>query len=189
MRHGFKAHAKRLALELRDEIGLTPYLPFNPWALAELYGIEVHRLSDLDCSAEAKRRFMLDKTEIFSGALIPLAPSGATILENDGHALVRRRSTTSHEMAHLVLEHRFDTMIVNERGCRAADSEHEEEANELAGEMLLPFEAAQALARRNASNAEAATQFAVSIDMARWRLDSTGARKIAKRQASYRQRA
>lgn len=185
MRRGFKAQAKRLAVELRGEIDLDIWEAFEPWILAELYGVDVYQLRDLDCSTEALEHLTVTNAGAFSGALIPMSP-GAVILENDAHPLVRRRSTTSHEMAHVALEHRFSASLVSERGCRTADPEQEEEAAELGGELLLPFEAAKRLARRNASNEEAALQYGVSPAIARWRLDSTGARKIAARVAASR---
>jgi len=186
VRRGFKAEAKRLALELRAEIGITAQDPFDPWALAELYGIDVYQLGDSDCPAEALRHFTIERPEVFSGALVPLE-TGAVIIENDAHQPVRRRSTTCHEMAHVILEHRFAATLVNEHGCRLADRDQEAEATELAGEMLLPFSAATILARRKKSNEEASLQYAISVECARWRLDSTGARLIAERQAqAYR---
>lgn len=185
MRHGFKAMAKRLALEVRGEIDLTADVPLDPWALAAEYGVEVISLSTLEVSGEAIEHFQVVKAEVFSGALIPCG-TGARILENDCHGLVRRRSTLAHELAHLILEHPFSPTLVNERGCRSFDANLEAEASELAGELLIPAEAAGRLARRNASNLEAAEQFAVSEAVGRWRMDASGARLIeTRRRAAY----
>lgn len=183
-----KAWLKRLALELREEVGVDLEEALDPYLLAELYGVDVHRLSELECSPDALRHFQITRTEVFSGALIPLG-TGAVILENDAHPVQRRRSTGGHEISHVVLEHPFATTLVNERGCRSACREHEAEATELSGELLLPFEAAKLLARRGATNEEAALQYGVSVDFARWRLDCTGARKIARRRAEAFRRA
>jgi Zn-dependent peptidase ImmA (M78 family) len=128
------------------------------------------------------------RANVFSGALIPIG-TGAVIVENDSHPLVRRRSTMGHELAHVLSEHRFGTSLVNERGCRVPDRDQEDEAAELAGELLVPFDAAKAMARRGATNEEVALQFGVSTDLARWRLDATGARLIARRQAAAYRRA
>lgn len=183
-----KAALKRLALELRGEIGLGPYEPFDPHQLAGVYGIGVYQLCDLDCSAEAMRHFLIDSVEVFSGALVPVG-DGAVILENDRHDASRRRATAAHEMAHVVLGHPFAMTLVNERGCRTADPNHESEAAELGAELLLSFEAAKRLARRHATDAEAAAQYGVSPQIARWRLDSTGARLIAQRAEAKHQRS
>lgn len=71
-------------------------------------------LGDVGCSAEALHHFIVTNSAVFSGALVPL-DHGAVFVENGSHPLVRRRSTTSHEIAHVVLEHRFTTTLVNER--------------------------------------------------------------------------
>lgn len=174
-----KAELKRRALELRAEIGLTAYQPFDPYALAELYGIDVYQLSDLERSPEALQHFQVERTDVFSGALVPFG-SGVVIVENDAHPLARRRSTASHEIAHVALEHPFAATLVNERHCRTANPEHENEASELGGELLLPFDAAKRLARQQASDEEAALQYGVSIEIARWRMNATGARIMAR---------
>lgn len=186
MKRGFKAFAKRLAVELREEVNLSSAEPFDPWSLAEQWGIDVLPLLDVDCSAEAMRHFTVTNPGVFSGALIPVG-TGAVIVENNTHHLVRRRATTSHEMAHVVLEHQFGGSLVNERGCRTADKTQEEEATELAGELVVPFEEAKRLARRDLIDEEVAAKFAVSVEIARWRMNATGARIIAARaRDSYR---
>ncbi len=47
-----KAACKRLAAELRAEIGLEPMDALDPWALAELYGITVLAVSALPLTSE-----------------------------------------------------------------------------------------------------------------------------------------
>jgi IrrE N-terminal-like domain len=188
LRRGFKAESKRLAIELRAEIGLTRHDPLDPWKLAELYGVDVYALSDVGCSAEALTHFTLTRPEVFSGALVPL-PIGVAIIENTAHSRVRRISTMAHEMAHVTLEHVFPATLVNEKGCRTSDPGQEAEATELSGELLIPFDAALRFARQRLTNEEVADRFGVSPAVARWRLDSTGARKIARRQAdAYRRK-
>ncbi len=182
MKHGFKAHAKRLAIELREEIELGPLDPLDPWKLADLYGVDVYDLNDIGCSVDALSHFTITSPDVFSGALVPL-PTGTVILENSSHPVVRRRSTMGHELAHVLLEHEFSVSLVNEKGCRNADRDQEGDATELSGELLLPFEAAKRLARNKATDEAVADQFEVSTAFARWRLYSTGARKIAARQS------
>jgi len=183
-----KAACKRLAAELRAEIGLQPMDALDPWRLADLYGIKVIPLSALPLNSEILDHLTITRHEVFSGALVPIR-RGAAIIENDSHPAPRRRSTMGHELAHVFGEHMFEASLVNERGCRLADQAQEDEAAEIGGELLIPFEAAKLLARRKATNEEVALQFGVSVDMARWRLDATGARLIAARQAAAYQRA
>lgn len=183
-----KAACKRLAAELRAEIDLGPMDALDPWQLAQLYGVEVIPLSRLAIDSAGRDHFTIARAEVFSGALVPFG-NGAVIVENDAHPDIRRRSTMGHELAHVVGEHKFGTSLVNERGCRLAGQAQEEEAAEIAGELLVSFEAAKLLARRKATNEEVALQFGVSIELARWRMNATGARVIAQRRAAAYGRA
>lgn len=176
-----KAAIKRLALELRAEISLGPYDRFDPYHLAEQYGVAVIPLSALACTPVARAHFESVRPEVFSGASIPDGAGGTAIVENDVHPLRRRRNTVSHEMAHVVLEHTFSPRFTDERGCYLGSPEQEAEATELAGELLITFQAAKRLAVRGATDEDAAAEFDVSVELARWRLNSTGARLIATR--------
>jgi Zn-dependent peptidase ImmA (M78 family) len=182
-----KSALRRLALEVREEVNLTPHDPFNPLVLADLYGVDVIRLSEVQCSSEALGHFEVTRPDVFSGALVPFSDGSTVIIENDFHAMERRVSTASHEMSHVVLEHPFRATLANAKGCRIADQEQEAEAAELSGELLIPFEAAKRLAFHRVSDEEAARRFGVSIELARWRMNATGARKIANRAHAKRQ--
>lgn len=176
-----KSALRRLALELRDELNLTPHDPFDPFALASLYGVDVVRLSEIQCSPDVLAHFQIVRPDAFSGALVPFSDGSTVIIENDSHVRERRASTASHEMAHVVLEHPFRASLIDAKGCRTADQEHEAEAAELSGELLFPFDAARRLAYRGVSDEDAAERFGVSVELARWRMNATGARKIAAR--------
>jgi len=180
-----KAACKRLAGEVRAELGLEPMEALDPWQLAELYGVRVLALGQLPLDHAVREHFHRVRPEVFSGALLPHR-RGAVIVENDAHPMARRRSTMGHEMAHVIGEHKFHTSLVNERGCRTADKVQEDEAAEISGELLIPFEAAKRLARRKATDDEVALHFGVSPELARWRMNATGARIIAQRAANLR---
>lgn len=57
----------------------------------------------------------------------------------------------------------------------------EEEADWLAGEILIPYDGALRLARANATDQHAAATFNVSLAVARWRMNHSGARRVAER--------
>lgn len=183
-----KAALKRLALELRREVDLTAHDLFDPLILAKLYGVEVVRLSEIACSPEALRHFQIVRPERFSGALVPLPDGSTVIIENDCHEQERRASTASHEVAHVALEHPFAATLADSKGCRVSIKEHEAEAAELSGELLLPSDAARQLAFDQVADDEVASRFGISVPFARWRMNATGARKFAARARAKRRR-
>ncbi|MEU3603666.1 ImmA/IrrE family metallo-endopeptidase [Streptomyces sp. NPDC006798] len=185
MRRGFKAEAKRLALEVRGELGVTAHEAMDPYALAKLYGIEVFTLhevtEDRPFEAAALQHFTEVRPEVFSAAVLCLGRR-RVIVENSGHQRPRRASTLAHEMSHILLEHEFTTLLrTSGRECRNSDRDQEDEAAELSGELLLPFDAARRLARDCVPDGDVATRFGISTEFARWRMNATGARLIAKR--------
>ncbi|MBK1784339.1 ImmA/IrrE family metallo-endopeptidase [Prauserella cavernicola] len=179
LRRGFKAEAKRLALEVRAELGVHVFAPLDPYALAELYGIEVHDLSDPSLPRDAVRHFTGPAADAFSAALVSVG-RGCVIIENHVHEPNRRRSTIAHEMAHVLLEHDFGVLLTDGEQCRSSSSDLELEAAELSGELLVPCDAARTAAFRGWTDSSVARYFRVSRSMARWRLNATAARRIAR---------
>lgn len=173
MRRGAKARLRRLATEVRAEVGLTVNNKFDPYELATKYGVHVQPMSDLDCD-DALEYFGSRGFRSFSGAQVLAGQYGSFIIDNDLHSTNRRRSTVSHEMAHVICEHPHEQRLVNERGCRAEQSDEEDEATFLSGELLLPTETARLMAFRGTPFSQVAIDFAISIEMARWRMNISG---------------
>lgn len=187
MKRGFKTYARKLALEVRAELGLTAFVRFDPYDLAGEYGIPVFELSDLGADIDARgaaRHFGSDRTAVFSAALVP-AGSGMFIIDNDNQASTRRRSSVSHEMSHLLLEHAFDEILVTAEGCRSYDKDKEDEATWLAGELLIPYQAAERAAWAGLGNEDVAGEFDVSIRLAAMRMNFSGARKVVALQRAH----
>lgn len=185
LRRGFKAFAKKLADEERRDLGIGPFDPLDPYGHAERWGIEVYDLCSVTISVEALHHFTVVDIGKFSAMLIPTG-TGHVIIENHGHDPLRRRSTIAHEMAHVLLEHDFDILLGSDNSCRSSASPVEAEAAELSGELLIPSEAALRAARLGWTDQETADHFNVSLRMAAWRMNSTGARLRAERAKAYR---
>ncbi len=190
MKRGFKTAARKLALEVRAELDLTAFVRFDPYALAVEYGIPVYEVSDLgndDRARDAARYFDSGLASVFSAALVPIG-DGMFILDNDCHALVRRRNSISHEMSHIILEHAFDRVLIGIDGCRCFDKDKEDEATWLAGELLIPYAAAERAARADLMDDQVAEIFEVSTQLAAMRMNSSGARTVIRRKREYSMR-
>ena len=185
MRRGFKAEAERRALEVRHEMGKPPHEGLDAVELAEHLGAEVRRADELTT------REKLEELE----TLQPGAFSACTFKLRGQHVIVhsplcspgRTQSDIAHEVAHLLLGHELKT-VQSVGGLRffTCDSQEEQEANWLAGCLLLPRPLLLAAVKRGASASDIAAEFNVSEQMASFRLRTTGVqRQLA---ATQRQR-
>jgi hypothetical protein len=91
----------------------------------------------------------------------------------------------------LVREHVFGYPLIGgadaAAGCiNAGDRLHEEEAAELGAELLLPKAAAIRAAWASRTDAQVAEQYDVSVQLASWRMNATGARLIVTRALAKR---
>lgn len=176
MRRGFKTEAERLAAQVRREMGLGPYKSMDIRALVRHVGAQLRTADELTS------RSKLEKLE----ALQPGAFSACTFDLGTRKVIVvsplasdeRRRSDASHEASHLLLDH--NVREVEQLGGLSfftCDPDEEQEANWLAGCLLLPRD----LLVRSLRNGMDATAIAeantVSLQMANFRLRATGAER------------
>lgn len=181
LRRGFKKEAEELALELRNELGLSHRAPIDVFELAEWLAIPAVPLSDL---AELVpdvhlMHFRQIESSVFSGVTIHHG-ARRLILYNDSHTDVRLNSTIAHELAHALLGH-CPSPLADDDGKRKRNAEVEAEANWLSGAILVPQPAAMKIVFNNLSVEEAAIHYAVSESMIRYRLRVSGAQTIFRR--------
>ncbi|MEO3862104.1 ImmA/IrrE family metallo-endopeptidase [Acrocarpospora sp. B8E8] len=179
-----QALMREAAQEERAELRLRPTDPFDPYALADAHGIDVYTLSELrgfGIGIRAFSHFTVDDSSAWSAALVPFG-TARVIIENESHALVRRRSNIAHELGHHLLEHPFDDVIFGEDHKRQFNEQQEKEAKFMAGELLIPLAAAARMAFDGWDNARVAATFGVSTQFAQMQMK--GQRVRAQRAAS-----
>lgn len=185
---GFKSYANAIALDLRREMGLQPHQPMNPFGLASHLDVPVYPLSALSAECgEAVAFFCGDGEDLFSAVTI-FRGHHRFIVHNDAHATGRVSSNVVHELSHALLRHEPHVAISSE-GCRHWDRTIEEEADWLAGTILVPEAAALHIASMAIPVDQAAEVYNVSGPMMRYRLNVTGAYNRIARAARYRRRA
>ena len=174
MRRGFKTEAERLATRTRDELGLQgdAHMPIRK--LAAHLGIEIHPADHLVDRAELEELDAL-QPGAFSAATFHL-PGGRTVIVcNPLSEIGRTNSDIAHEIAHVLLDHKIrEIQQLAGHTFFTCDPEQEEEANWLAGCLLLP----RSLLLREAYAASTpdliAQKHHVSVPMARYRLNASG---------------
>lgn len=94
----------------------------------------------------------------------------------------RTRSDVAHEFAHLVLDHDLrETKSIAGHQFFTCDPEQEQEANWLGGCLLLPRPLLVSAARDGESDTDLARRTHVTEEMARFRMQTSGARMQAAR--------
>ncbi|MBU0584194.1 MAG: ImmA/IrrE family metallo-endopeptidase [Alphaproteobacteria bacterium] len=89
----------------------------------------------------------------------------------------RINSVVMHELAHIALGHELSSVGVTSEGHlipTVYSQDQEDEANWLAGTLLLPRAALLEIRSCGLNDSEAMRQFSVSEDMLRWRFRMTG---------------
>lgn len=184
MRRGFKAEAERLADRTRAQMGLEPV---DGLAIRDLAGhlqVEVFAADQLVDRAKLE---ILNRLQpgAFSAATFHL-PGGRTVaVYNPCNGPARTNSDIAHELAHVLLDHDIrELQQLAGHTFFTCDPEQEEEANWLAGCLLLPR---PLLLREVFTGTDAATIAAkhqVSVPMARFRLNASGVLLQARRARS-----
>lgn len=174
-RRGFKSEANATAREIRAELGLKDLDRLDPWALAVHLLVPVESLSDYAQGApRAVHHFTVIEAGAFSACTVFDGPR-RKIVYNDAHSPGRQASNVSHELGHALLLHPA-TPALDDRGCRLWNQNIEDEAQWLAGALLLTEDAALSIARERVSVSAAADHFGISEQMVTYRLNVTGAR-------------
>lgn len=173
MRRGFKAEAERLAENIRRDIGKRPSDSLDAVELARHVGAEVRCADEL---TSLKKLQKLDQMQ-------PGAFSACTFTIGERQVIVysplassgRTQSDIAHEVSHLVLEHVMSTVqTLGGISFFTCDADEEQEANWLAGCLLLPRRLLYLAAKKGLDSAEIADRYNVSEQMAAFRLRTTG---------------
>lgn len=178
MRRGFKAEAERLATQVRDEIGLGPYKPLNIDALVQHVGAQLRTADELTSLAKLQELEEL-QPGAFSACTFDFGIR-KIIVVSPLASNERQRSDVSHEASHLLLNH--NVKEIEQLGGFSfftCDPDEEQEANWLAGCLLLPRDLLTRSLKRGLDAASIAEANAVSLQMASFRLRATGAERQA----------
>ena len=180
LKWGFKTVATSVARDVREELGLGPAAVFRPDALAAHLAIPIVPLSAFAKEIPAAVRYFRGRgSGEFSAGTI-FADTQRLIIYNDAHAPARQASDLAHELSHALLFHEPKPAL-NDLGCRDWDEDAENEADFLAGVLLVPDDVTIAVVRRGLSIEAAATEYSVSVALMRWRINVTGAHKRVSR--------
>lgn len=175
---GFKAEAERTSERIRRELGLTLHDRLDCHCLAIHLGVRVvplREMARLGVPTEAVA-YLLDPEAGFSAVTV-WCGGACLLIHNDEHSPERTANDIVHELSHMLQKHP-PLPAISLGGCRDWDDRYEEEANWLAGALLVPRDGAFVHIRRGGSLEDGAIRFGVSLDLFRWRVNATGVSKV-----------
>jgi Zn-dependent peptidase ImmA (M78 family) len=178
---GFKAEANRISVEMRRELGLEPHLPLCPWRLADHLSvptIPLSKLAEENPTIKGNMDYLLNVDSGVFSAITIFDGSYRFIVHNDGHAPTRQRANLAHELAHALLHHPPHPPFCK-HGKRVFNRQLEDEASWLGPTLLVSNEAAQWALRSGMTEEAAGRHFGVSRDLVRFRLNKSGAVRLA----------
>jgi Zn-dependent peptidase ImmA (M78 family) len=178
---GFKAEAERIALRLRSEAGVGPTERLDITQIATNVGAEViaaDELISLDRLAE------LERLQTFAFSACTFEVHGKPVIVfNPLRRPERQASDIAHELAHVILEHDLSQIeYLDGVPFRTCLPDQEEQATAFGGTLLLPRSLLLGAAKRGTPLDELAIEMGVTVEMARYRWNTTGiARQVANR--------
>jgi hypothetical protein len=171
--HGFKANAERESLRLRSELGLAAAQAMDMNRLAGHLRVEIVSAGDLIDITQLEE---LERIQAYSFSAATFEVAGRTfVVTSPLRPAARQASDIAHELSHVLLKHELSEIRevsgVPFRTCRP---DEEEQATSFGGTLLLPRPLLVAAARQGLGPQQIAEKYNVTIEMARFRYNSTG---------------
>lgn len=179
LRRGFKAEAERTAAKIRSDLGLEPHDPVDIAQAAKVLDVRVVSAAEL---VDIKRLEEIEAIQAFAFSACTFEIRGSNVIVfNPLRSTARSASDIAHEISHLLLEHELtEIQFFDGVPFRTCVAEQEEEATALGGTILLPRPLLLSAARSGSSVEALAERTGVTIEMARFRWNTTGVARQVK---------
>jgi len=176
-RRGFKTSSEETSLKIRRKLELAPNAPIAPAAIAQVLAIPILQPEHLiGLPDDVRARLQQDHSDAWS-AITVSDGRNHLIVTNPTHTSARTNSNLAHEIAHVILGHEPSIMFVmpnQDIVLRTHNKEQEDEANWLAGCILLPRDALLRARRIGLTDDQICAEYGVSPAMLRFRINATG---------------
>ena len=188
---GFKTWCETISLQHRRTLKLQPIDPLDPLVVAKSLGVHTHSVEEIPgLDPSAVQTLLRDDPDSWSAVTITNGRR-SVIIFNSAHRGGRPASDLMHEIAHIIIGHTPARVDVTEDGSLILNTynrDQEDEANWLAGCLLLPREALLWIKRQGLESREAAKQYGVSVAMLQYRLNVSGVEQQLQRTRAWARR-
>lgn len=177
---GFKTWAENVSLSTRERLGVAKVAPLDPDALAAYLEVRVWNPNDVPgLPKETKRYLCSPEGDEWSALAVRVGDVDVVVL-NPSHSKARRASDLVHELAHLLRKHKPAQVYISPDtgiSIRNFDTTQEDEADWLAGCLLLPRLALTHCLAQKWPDEVICDQYGVSKELLRFRMNVSGAKK------------
>lgn len=176
-RRGFKSQCERRSVEFRRHLGLQPTDALSADALAEHLRVTVWSVTDVAGLTPYDQKVLTDQEDDSWAAMTMRIGADDLVIYKPVPSPGRRNNVIMHELAHIVLGHELAEACVLPDGSLVPGNfsqDQEDEADWLAGTLLLPRPALLAVRAQSLSDQAACSKYLVSREMLNWRIRMTG---------------
>lgn len=188
-RRGFKSQCERRAAEVRKQLGIAQAGPLSAELLATSLGVTVWSTQDIEGLPLEQLSILDDESDDSWAALTMRMETNHLVVYKPVCSEGRRNNVIMHELAHVILGHELAQACILDDGSLVPGNfsqEQEDEADWLAGTLLLPRPALLSIRQRRLTDDQACGEYMVSREMLTWRIRMTGVdNQLARRRASY----
>jgi Zn-dependent peptidase ImmA (M78 family) len=187
VRYGFKAQAERISLSARQELGLAPMAPIDPWLYAAAIGVVVLEFSTLGLDQKHCHQLLDADSDSWSGLTLKEGQVHFIVV-NPTHPRGRQANTLVHELAHIQLNHLPGRVDISDSGLMLLSDypdDQEQEADWLAAAILLPRDGIFKYRSQGWTAELIAREYGVSMQLVEWRLRMTGVETQIKRSTQF----
>jgi Zn-dependent peptidase ImmA (M78 family) len=177
---GFKAWCERYSINKRTELGIAPHAPLEAYRLADNLGVRVWTPSDVPGLSQKSKDDLLfndNKTPSCWSAVTLVAGKKKVVILNSSHSKGRMASDLTHELAHIILDHKTHETNITKEGVMLLttyDKKQEDEADWLSSSLLLPREALVSIRKNGSPLEDNAKIYGVSLKMLNYRMAMSG---------------
>lgn len=175
----FRLAAEATSSTLRARVGSSIHAPLCERQLVGALGLPLLAMTELldDCPEAVYRLFTHQgKVPAFSATAICKGSTAIGIVYNDAHEPERQRADIAHEAAHILLGHE-PSALLDADGRRSYPEREEAEAHWLGPALLVPRAGLLQYLGGNPTLQGAAGHFGVSLQLVRYRYNTTGCQK------------
>lgn len=177
LRHGFKAQSERRSIEIRKRFGLRQDAPLSARQVAAAYNILVWTEADIEgVSPDDLIQLTVTDQDSWSAFTMRVGEKHLIVV-NSSQNSARQNSVIMHELSHVLLGHELTSAGLTADGHFVPTSynqDQEDEADWLAGSLLLPRPALLNIRALALSDRDAQLRYQVSGQMLKWRFQMTG---------------